>query len=148
MANLQTLLTEATKLSREIERILKASTYSAYGDLSELDIDASDGEQIFLRDELNFIMDRLADAQSRIKYLNLPLGKTTRLHRNACGQYETAEGDCLHCGSPLEALIADEYRDAPYWSRTRLEHDGTDYYLVGHSKTSLDGLTVRMRTRD
>ena len=56
--------------------------------------------------------------------------------------------DCLHCGSPLEALIADECRDVPYWARTRLEHDGTDYYLVGHSKTSLDGLTVRMRTRD
>lgn len=148
MATLQTIFEEVTKLNREIERILKASTYIDYGDLSGLDIDTNDGEQIFLRDQMYHIMDKLADAQSQIEYLNLPVGKTTRLHRNACGQYETAEGDCLHCGSPLEALIADEYRDVPYWSRTRLEHDGTDYYLVGHSKTSLDGLTVRMRTRD
>lgn len=148
MVNLQTLLTEATKLNREIERILKASTYSAYGDLSELDIDTNDGEQIFLRDELNCIMQKLSDAQRGIEYLNLPIGKVSRLHRNGYGQYETEDGDCLHCGYPLEALISDEYRNVPYWSSTRVEHNGADYYLVGHKHTPLDGLTVRMRTRN
>ena len=62
MTNLQTLLTEAAKLNHEISRLLKVSTYSDYGDLSELDIDAHNGEQIFLRDELTYIMQKLSDA--------------------------------------------------------------------------------------
>ena len=66
MKDLQTLLAEATKLNREIGRILKASTFSDYSDLSELDIDTRDGEQIFLRDQLYHIMDKLADVQSCI----------------------------------------------------------------------------------
>ena len=148
MKDLQTLLAEATKLNQEIGRILKASTFSDYNDLSELDIDTRDGEQIFLRDQLYHIMDKLADVQSCIEYLNLPIGTITRLHRNDYGQYETTEGDCLHCGYPLEALISDEYHAVPYWARTRIEHNGTDYYLVKHKDTPLDGLTVRMRTRD
>ena len=101
MATLQTVLAEATKLNREIERILKASTYSAYRDLSGLDIDTTDSEQLFLQNELCYIMDRLADAQAHIEYLNLPVSQTTSLHRNGNGQYEIAEGYCLHCGYPL-----------------------------------------------
>lgn len=147
MTNLQTLLTEAAKLNHEISRLLKVSTYSDYGDLSELDIDAHNGEQIFLRDELTYIMQKLSGAQREIEYLNLPIGKVSRLHRNGYGQYETEDGDCLHCGYPLEALISDGYHNVPYWSSTRIEHDGKGYYLVGHKHTPLDGLTIRMRER-
>ena len=147
MTNLQTLLTEAAKLNHEISRLLKVSTYSDYGDLSELDIDAHNGEQIFLRDELTYIMQKLSDAQREIEYLNLPIGKVSRLHRNGYGQYEPEDGDCLHCGYPLEALISDGYHTVPYWSSTRVEHDGKGYYLVGHNHTLLDGLTIRMRER-
>ena len=144
---MQTLLAEATELNYEISRLLKASTFSDYGDLSELDIDTQDGEQIFFRNELNRIMQKLSDAQRGIEYLNLPVGKASRLRRNGYGQYETEDGDCLHCGYPLEALISDGFRNVPYWASTRVEHDGKRYYLVGHKHTSLDGLTVRMRGR-
>lgn len=147
MVSLQTLLAEATKLNREIGRILKSSTYSDYGDLSELDIDTKDGEQIFLRDELDGIMDKLADAQAKIEYLNRPIEEVSRLHKNRSGQYETAGGHCFHSGSQIEVLISDEYRDAPYWTKTRVEHDGTDYYLVGNKAVKMDKLTVRVRKR-
>ena len=90
MTNLQTLLTEAAKLNHEISRLLKVSTYSDYGDLSELDIDAHNGEQIFLRDELTYIMQKLSDAQREIEYLNLPIGKVSRLHRNGYGHSSRA----------------------------------------------------------
>ena len=66
MKDLQTLLAEATKLNREIERILKASTFSDYSDLSELDIDTRDGEQIFLRDQLYHIMDKLGGVKNKL----------------------------------------------------------------------------------
>ncbi len=52
MANLQEALAEAVKLNKSITQFLKFSTYTNYDDLSDLDIDFKDGEQLFLRDEL------------------------------------------------------------------------------------------------
>ena len=49
------------------------------------------------------------------------------------------------CGSRIEALVTDEYHDGPYWTRTSVEHDGEDYYLVGNMDISMNGLTVRVR---
>ena len=49
------------------------------------------------------------------------------------------------CGSPIEALVTDDRYDVPYWVRTSVEHDGTDYYLVGHRDVCMEGLTVRIR---
>ncbi len=61
MADLQMVLAEAVKLNQSISKFLKFSTYTDYDDLSGLDIDLKDGEQLFLRDELRDITDRLAD---------------------------------------------------------------------------------------
>ena len=63
MADLQAALSEAVKLSRSIAQFLKFSTYTDYDDLSGLDIDRSDGEQLLLWEELRRITDLLAYAQ-------------------------------------------------------------------------------------
>ena len=66
MADLQTVLAEAVRLNRDISRFLKVSTYPEYDDLSGLDIDFSDGEQLLLLDELWRVAGKLADVQERI----------------------------------------------------------------------------------
>ena len=48
MADLQAALAEAVKLNRNIAQFLKFSTYTEYDDLSGLDIDFADGEQLLL----------------------------------------------------------------------------------------------------
>ena len=52
MADLNMALAEAVKLNRSISQFLKFSTYTDYDDLSGLDIDFTDGEQLLLWEEL------------------------------------------------------------------------------------------------
>lgn len=146
MANLQEVFTEAVKLNRQITQFLKFSTYKEYDDLSGLDIDFTDGEQLLLWEELRLITDKLADAQERIAYLTRPIVETCRLRKGTSGKYRTAQGVFYNCGSSIEALVTDEYHDVPYWTRTVVEHNGEDYYLVGHKGLSMNGLRVRVRS--
>jgi len=145
MADLQMVLAEAVKLNQIISRFLKFSTYTNYGDLSGLDIDLTDGEQVFLRDELLAITDHLADVQDYIEYLSRPIVEVSRLRKGISGKYRTAKGHYYDCGSRIEALVSDEYHDVPYWARTTVEHNGKDYYLVGYLNIPMDGLRVRVR---
>lgn len=43
--------------------------------------------------------------------------------------------------------MTDEYHDVPYWTRTTVEHNGVDYYLVGYKGLPMKGLTVRIRAK-
>ena len=146
MANLQQVFTEAVKLNRQITQFLKFSTYTDYDDMSGLDgIDRTDGEQLLLWEELRLITDKLADAQERIAYLTRPIVETSRLRKGIGGKYQTAKGRVYDCSCSIEALVTDEYHDVPYWTRTVVEHNGEDYYLVGYKDLSMKGLTVRVR---
>ena len=146
MADLQAALSEAVKLNRSIAQFLKFSTYTDYDDLSGLDIDFADGEQLLLWDELRRITDKLADVQEWISYLTRPVSETSILRKGINGKYRTAHGHFYDCGSNIEALVTDGYHDVPYWTRTSVEHDGEDYYLVGFKGTPMQGLKVRVRT--
>lgn len=145
MKNLKEVLTEANGLCGKIDSILQSSTYDKYDDMSGLDIDYRDGEQLFLQDELRSVMKGLDEVKSRLEYLVRPIREVSRLHRNESGRFETDGGHCYTSGSSIEALVEDGFREVPYWVWTSLEHDGKDYYLVGYSRVKLDGLTVRVR---
>lgn len=146
MADLQMALSEAVKLNRSITQFLKFSTYTDYDDLSGLDMDLTDGEQLFLRDELRVIADRLADVQDFISYLSRPIVEDSRLRKGTAGKYRTAKGHIYDCRSRIEALVSDEYHEVPYWTRTTVEHNGEDYYLVGYQGIPMNGLRVRVRS--
>lgn len=145
MADLQMVLAEAVKLNRSITQFINFTTYPKYGDLSGLDMDLTDSEQIMLWDELWHITDKLADVQARINYLSQPVVEVSRLSKGTAGKYRTEKDHYFDCQSSIEALVTDEYRDVPYWTRTTVEHDGKDYYLLGFHGLSMDGLTVRVR---
>ena len=145
MADLPQVFAEAVKLNQGISRFLKFSTYTDYDDLSGLDIDFADGEQLFLLDELRRITDQLADVQEYISYLSRPVTEVSRLRKGIAGKYQTAQGRFYDCGSSIEALVSDEYHDVPYWTRITVEHNGEDYYLVGYKGLPMKGLTVRVR---
>ena len=146
MADLQAALSEAVRLNRSITQFLKFSTYTDYDDLSGLDIDFHDGEQLLLLDELRRITDQLADVQEYISYLTRPIVEVSRLRKGTAGKYRTAKGHFYDCRSSIEALVTDEYHEVPYWTRTVVEHNGEDYYLVGYKNLSMKGLTVRVRS--
>ena len=145
MADINKVFTEALKLNWSIDSLLKLSTFEDYDDLSGLHYDYTDSEQLFLAKELSEIMDKLYSVRGRLKYLSRPVRETSRLHRNQSGRYETSGGHYYTSGQGIEALVTDDYEEAPYWAWTRVEHDGKDYYLVGYKDVSMDGLTVRIR---
>ena len=146
MADLQMALEEAFKLNQSIAQFLKFTTYPDYDDLSGLDIDFNDGEQLLIWEELRVITDRLADVQDFISYLARPIVEESRLRKGVAEKYRTAKGHYYDCGSIIEALVSDEYHEVPYWTRTTLEHNGKDYYLVGYRDVPMKGLRVRVRS--
>ena len=145
MKDLKQVLEETNGLYCKIDSILKSSTYDDCDDLSGLDIDYRDGQQLFLLEELQAIMRNLDEVRGRLIYLSLPVREVSRLHKNESGRYETDGGHYYTCGSPIEALVEDGYREVPYWVWTRLEHNEKDYYLVGYGNVDMGGLTVRVR---
>ena len=145
MADINSVLSKAVELNWNIRSLLRLSTHKEYDDLSGLEINYEDGEQLFLLNELRTVMDKLADVENIIDRLSRPIEETSRLFKNESGRYETRAGHYYTSGSGIEALVSDDYHEVPYWTRTRVEHDGKDYYLVGHRDVSLVGLTVRVR---
>jgi len=48
----------------------------------------------------------------------------------------------------IEALVDDDYHNVPYWTRTVVEHNDEDYYLVGYRDIPMKGLRVRVRSNE
>lgn len=147
MADLKMVLDKANEIKWRIDSVLKCSTYEDYDDLSGLNIDYKDSEQLFLLEELQAVMRCLDEARGRLEYLSLPVQEVSTLHKNESGRYETENGHYYTCGSLIEALVQDGYREVPHWVRTSVEGNGRGYFLVGDDKVEMDGLTVRVRGR-
>ena len=147
MANLQAALAEAVKPNQHITQLLRFSTYFEYSDLSGLDIDFNNPEKVLVWDELRGVAEKLADIRANISYLTLPIAEESSLRKGTDGKYRTAKGYRYDCGTLIETLVSDDYHDAPYWTITSVEHNGKDYYLVGHKDTPMKGLRVRVRNR-
>ena len=145
MKSLAQIMDQAMVLKSEISKLLLASTYKECSDLSGLDINYGDSEQLLQLEVLRDITEKLADIEATLDYMSLPVLEGGQLVKNAVGKYTTNSGHVLHAGSMVEALIADGVYDVPYWSIDRVEHDGTDYCLVKNLNTPMDGLAVRVR---
>ena len=95
MADLQAALSEAVKLNRNIAQFLKFSTYTEYDELSGLDIDFADGEQLLLWEELRHITDKLADVQEYISYLTRPITEVSTYSEGNRWEVPDGEGALL-----------------------------------------------------
>ena len=144
MKTLNDAFREVTKISRDIEKLVKDSKFNEYDDLSGLEFSLDDPDQIQLWDEMKHIMGCLNGIRHDIEYLNKRIIDTGRLQMNSNGRYEAC-GREFTSGSLIEALIDDGYYDVPHWEISRIEHNGTDYYLYGHKDVDLEGLKIRIR---
>ncbi|MCD7982014.1 MAG: DUF5348 domain-containing protein [Clostridiales bacterium] len=105
-------------------------------------------EDAFLRDKAEGILESLEDVSSEISYLRKPLHGEHTLRKFPNGRYGYTGGNQavreFTCGDCLEAKIRDRYGNLR-WITSSIEHDGTDYFLVGSLGAPLSGLTVRER---
>ncbi|WP_313523850.1 DUF5348 domain-containing protein [Anaerotignum sp.] len=146
MVKTSEVLQELQTISRAIDKVMRITGFKEYGDMSCLEINEENADDTFLRNEMERIIDKLADEQSRINFLFRPIIETGNIYQNSSGRYETASGYEYTCGYDIEYLkLAEDEYEPTQWCRSRVEHNGESYYIVGDKKMSLDGLTVRIR---
>lgn len=85
MANLKEVWAKTAEMKWKIDSLLRLSTYNDYDDLSGLEIDYDNPDELFLADELRKIMEQFQDIQDKLKYLSRPVKETSRLYKNESG---------------------------------------------------------------
>lgn len=107
-----------------------------------------DPDNRFLRDRAESLLLLFEELHEELQYLAAPIHGEHTLQLFPNGRYgycdENGRDHILTCGKTLEAKLHDNY-GRPYWTRTRIEHDGFDYFLWGHGLVPLSGLTIRER---
>lgn len=105
-------------------------------------------EDIFLRDQTENMLESLLLFHEDFCYLTSPVSGEYRLEPFPNGRYGFLDREgrthSLSCGSTIEARLHDRY-GRQCWVKSRIEHDGNDYYLWGHLDIPLAGLTIRER---
>lgn len=139
------LATELRAIKTTIDRLLKKSKYRENGDLSDVDLDYTDPDQILLRNEFRAMMEQMEDISATLSILDAPIIYTGTLFRRPDGRYGTEDGFYYTSGKQIEALVDDPTGEEPaQWVLGRVEFD-TDYYIVGYRNAKMDGLLVRRR---
>lgn len=105
-------------------------------------------EDAFLREQAEELLETFEGFHEELSYLRKPAGEEYTLERFPNGRYgyrdRNGKEHPFSCGSSLEAKICDRH-GRHRWVRTRIEHDGLDYFLWGFGYIPLHGLTVRER---
>lgn len=136
---------ELRSMKFSMDRLLKKSNFHEYSDLSGVDLDYTDPEQILLCNEFRTIMERMADITATLAILDAPVKYTGILSRRPDGRYGTEDGYYYTSGSQIEALVDNPASGDPaQWIMSSVEYDD-DYYIVGYREIKLEGLTVRRR---
>ena len=91
MKSLSQVMDQSMVLKNEISKLLLASTYKECSDLSALDINYGDSEQLLQLEVLRDIMEKLADIEATLDYMSLPVVEGGQLVKNAVGKYETRD---------------------------------------------------------
>lgn len=143
MRTVKEVFEEVSRINMDIKKLLNSTGFSEYDDLSMLEKENTpDGIQLY--EELYQIMKHLEAASRDMDYLKQPIKYDGILKRNERDRYVLNDKE-LTSGCGIEVLIEDGYYDSPYWYASSIEHNGTDYYLVGKNGLELQGLRARIR---
>lgn len=147
---LQTIFKRLADIDRQIQTLIREIGMDNDDELGDvITPNRADPDEMLLFNELSDLMSPLCRLHRELLYLVMPCSDTQVLKRFPNGRYgydirPFEEERTFSCGSPIEALIYDE-DGYPQWVSSRIEHNGTDYYLYGYSDISLNGLTIRER---
>lgn len=107
---------------------------------------ADTAQDSFLREQTENLLESLALFHAEFCYLTSPVSGEYQLTLFPNGRYGFFNGNIhtLSCGKAIEAKLHDSH-GRPCWVKSRIEHDGSDYFLWGHPNIPLAGLTIRER---
>lgn len=109
-----------------------------------------EAEDAFLREQAEKLLASLLQLHETLCYLKQVTYGEYTLSQFPGGRYGYFDNDgelnIFTCGDPLEVKLQ-EPCGQQRWVRTRIEHNGSDYFLWGHRSVLLSGLTIRERGR-
>lgn len=107
---------------------------------------ADTAQDSFLREQTENLLESLALFHAEFCYLTSPVSGEYQLTLFPNGRYGFFDGNIhtLSCGKAIEAKLHDSH-GRPCWVKSRVEHDGNDYFLWGYPGIPLAGLTIRER---
>ena len=147
---IQTIFKRLTDIDRQIQTLLRDIGMDDYCELGDvITPNRVDPDEMLLFNELSDLMSPIIRLHQELMYLLVPCSEIHVLRRYPNGRYgydirPFEEERTFSCGNPIEALIYDENGN-PSWVSTRIEHNGTDYYLYGYGNVPLNGLSIRER---
>lgn len=152
MTELVELKREMRKLQDQIEKIMQMTKYQSYDDLSAVEYDHTDPDDLQYIDEYRLALDNLSRIDYRLSYMDRSVAYTDTLILRPDGRYGTrndrfyfTSGTVIEFAYITEVQNADGYEEIPVWTISSVEHNGKDYYIVGYPDVSMDGLKVRVR---
>ena len=111
---------------------------------ANISYDEENPEERLIENEIYMILEKSYELRSKISYISAAIKEEGILHKNENGRYEL-NGHELTCGNCIEVYIFEECSYRYEWDITRIEHNGQDYYAVGHSGVCLEGIKARVR---
>lgn len=136
-------------IDRDAQALLEQAGFTSDDGLGpQVRPDPDDPDARFLRDNAENLLQPFVELHEELRYLRTPAHGEYTLQLFPNGRYgyydEEGRDHIFTCGKTLEAKIHDNY-GRQHWVRTRIEHDGSDYFLWGHGLIPLSGLTIRER---
>ena len=136
-------------IDRDAQALLEQAGFTSEDGLgAQVRLDPDDPDERFLRDHAENLLQPFVELHEELRYLRTPAHGEYTLQLFPNGRYgycdEEGRDHIFTCGKALEAKIHDSY-GCQHWIRSRIEHDGSDYFLWGHGRLPLSGLTIRER---
>ena len=147
---LHTIFKRLTDIDRQIQTLIRDIGMEDDRELKDVIApNRTDPDEMLLFSELSDLMPPLYRLHQELMYLLMPCSDIHVLKKYPNGRYgydirPFEDERTFSCGSLIEALIYDE-DGYPRWVVSRIEHNGTDYYLYGYNDIPLNGLSIRER---
>lgn len=133
---------ELTKLMPQLKRVTKMIQEA--GEDWPAHYDRTNPEDMYLQDIFYVVGDKLGDVEQLLRVAAAPVAEEGILRKGKSGRY-SLNGSEFTSGQSIEYLDTGSDGDDPRWVYSRIEHDGTDYYIVRNPKLPLKGLRVRVK---
>lgn len=148
---LEHLFSRLHGIDRAAQALVRDAGFSSDTGLAEgVSLPPDGPDTRFLEESIGLLLDPFTGIHSLLCYLETPVSPEHVLERFPNGRYgyRDGNGSCREftCGELLEARVWDS-SGCRSWVRTRIEHDGSDYFITGYRSIPLSGLTVRERGR-
>ena len=136
-------------IDREAQSLIFDTGFSCDDGIgSSVCLDPGDPQDAYLQDAAEQLLEPFEALHEELRYLRHPFRSEYALERQPNGRVGYSDEDGLihsfHCGQRLEARIRDR-NGRLRWVRSRIEHDGHDFYLTARPDLPLDHLKIRIK---